>query len=78
MAGRAGDARASMDVFDAVRTLLAVRSYQNKPIPDAVVRRIVEAGRLRTVFPCLSRAARAHTGRTGTRRSTREASDGRS
>ena len=46
MAGRAGDARASMDVFDAVRTLLAVRSYQNKPIPDAVVRRIVEAGRL--------------------------------
>lgn len=46
MAGRAGDARASMNVFDAVRTLLAVRSYQNKPIPDAVVRRIVEAGRL--------------------------------
>jgi nitroreductase len=35
-----------MDVFDAVRTLLAVRSYQKKPIPDAVVRRIVEAGRL--------------------------------
>src|SRR5262249_17600263 len=32
--------------FDAVRTLLAVRSYQHKPIPDAVVRRIVEAGRL--------------------------------
>ena len=35
-----------MDVFDAVRTLLAVRSYQDRPIPDAVVRRIVEAGRL--------------------------------
>jgi nitroreductase len=35
-----------MDVFEAVRTLLAVRSYQDKPIPDAVVRRIVEAGRL--------------------------------
>jgi nitroreductase len=35
-----------MDVFEAVRTLLAVRSYQDKPVSDAVVRRIVEAGRL--------------------------------
>ena len=35
-----------MDVFEAVRTLLAVRSYRDTPIPDAVVRRIVEAGRL--------------------------------
>ena len=35
-----------MDVFETVRTLLAVRSYQDKPVPDAVVRRIVEAGRL--------------------------------
>ena len=35
-----------MDVFEAVRTLLAVRSYQDKPVPDAVVRRIVEAGRV--------------------------------
>ena len=35
-----------MDVFEAIRTLLAVRSYQGKPVPDAVVRRIVEAGRL--------------------------------
>ncbi len=35
-----------MDVFEAVRTLLAVRSYQDRPVPDAVVRRIVEAGRL--------------------------------
>ena len=34
------------DVFDAVRTLLAVRSYQDTPVPDEVVRRIVEAGRL--------------------------------
>ena len=34
------------DVFDAVRTLLAVRSYQAKPVPEALVRRIVEAGRL--------------------------------
>jgi len=35
-----------MDVFEAVRTLLAVRSYRDTPIPDDVVRRIVEAGRL--------------------------------
>ena len=35
-----------MDVFESVRTLLAVRSYQPKPVPDDVVRRIVEAGRL--------------------------------
>jgi nitroreductase len=35
-----------MEVFDAVRGLLAVRSYKDTPIPDAVVQRIVEAGRL--------------------------------
>ncbi len=35
-----------MDVFEAVRTVLAVRSYQDRPIPDDVARRIVEAGRL--------------------------------
>jgi nitroreductase len=35
-----------MDVFEAIATLLAVRGYQDKPVPDAVVRRIVEAGRL--------------------------------
>jgi nitroreductase len=35
-----------MDAFEAVRTVLAVRSYQDKPVPDAVVQRIVEAGRL--------------------------------
>jgi nitroreductase len=35
-----------MDVFDAVRTVLAVRSYRNRPIPPETVRRIVEAGRL--------------------------------
>src|SRR5213078_5246973 len=40
------DIRRPMDVFEAVRTLLAVRSYQDTPVPDAVVRRIVEAGRL--------------------------------
>jgi nitroreductase len=35
-----------MEVFEAVRTMLAVREYAEKPIPDDVVRRIVEAGRL--------------------------------
>ena len=35
-----------MDVFDAVRTVLAVRSYKEKPVPRDIVRRIVEAGRL--------------------------------
>jgi nitroreductase len=35
-----------MDVFDAIRTLLAVRAYQDKSIPEDLVRRIVEAGRL--------------------------------
>jgi nitroreductase len=35
-----------MEVFDAVRTVLAVRAYQDKPVPPDLVRRIVEAGRL--------------------------------
>ncbi len=35
-----------MDVFEAVRTILAVRSYQDKPVPDEQIRRILEAGRL--------------------------------
>lgn len=35
-----------MEVFDAVRTLLAVRQYQDKAVPAEAVRRIVEAGRL--------------------------------
>src|SRR5438552_3683472 len=35
-----------MDVFEAVSTVLAVRTYQDKRVPDDVVRRIVEAGRL--------------------------------
>jgi nitroreductase len=33
-------------VFEAVRTVLAVREFQEKPIPDDVLRRIVEAGHL--------------------------------
>lgn len=33
-----------MDVYEAVRTILAVRRYQDRPVPPDVVRRIVEAG----------------------------------
>jgi nitroreductase len=33
-------------VFDSVRTVLAVRDYSDKPVPDDVLHRIVEAGRL--------------------------------
>jgi nitroreductase len=35
-----------MEVFEAVRTLLAVREYDNRPVPEETIRRIVEAGRL--------------------------------
>ena len=35
-----------MDVFEAIRTMLAVRTYQDKPVPEATLRRVVEAGRL--------------------------------
>jgi nitroreductase len=35
-----------MEVFEAVRTVLAVRTYQETRVPDDIVRRIVEAGRL--------------------------------
>jgi nitroreductase len=35
-----------MEVFEAVRTVLAVRKYQEKPLPPDIVRRIVEAGHL--------------------------------
>jgi nitroreductase len=35
-----------MDVFDAVRTVLAVRSYEDRAVPDDVVVRIIEAGHL--------------------------------
>lgn len=35
-----------MEVYDAIRTMLAVREYEQKPIPDDVVKRIVEAARL--------------------------------
>lgn len=35
-----------MEVFDAIQTVLAVRSFQSKPVPPAVVQRIVAAGQL--------------------------------
>jgi len=35
-----------MEVFEAVRTVLAVREYRDKPVSPETVRRIVEAGRL--------------------------------
>jgi nitroreductase len=35
-----------MEVYEAVRTALAVRSYQEKAVPPDVIRRIVEAGSL--------------------------------
>lgn len=36
----------TVNVFDAVRTLLAVRQYKDEPIADDVVRQIVEAAHL--------------------------------
>ncbi len=35
-----------MDVFDAVRTVLAVRQYDDRPVPPEVVRQIVAAAHL--------------------------------
>lgn len=35
-----------MEVFAAVRTVLATRSYKPEPLPEESVRKIVEAGRL--------------------------------
>src|SRR5262249_53703249 len=36
----------AMDVFDVVRTVLAVRSFQDKPVPPEIVHKIVEAAHL--------------------------------
>jgi nitroreductase len=33
-----------MQVFDAIRTVLAVRQFQDQPVPPETVRRILEAG----------------------------------
>lgn len=35
-----------MEVFDAVRTVVAVRAFQDKPVPAEIIDRIAEAGRL--------------------------------
>lgn len=35
-----------MEVYDAIHTVLAVREFRNKPVPDYVVNKIVEAARL--------------------------------
>jgi nitroreductase len=40
------DQRMVDPVFESVRTVLAVREFDDKPIPDDLVRRIVEAGRV--------------------------------
>jgi nitroreductase len=37
---------ASMETFDTIRTVLAVRRFKDTPIPEPIVRQIVEAGRL--------------------------------
>jgi len=34
-----------METFEAVRSLLAVRRYLDRPVPETVVRKILEAGR---------------------------------
>src|SRR5262249_25938444 len=36
--------RRAMEVYEAARTVLAVRNYQEKAVPPDVIRRIVEAG----------------------------------
>jgi nitroreductase len=35
-----------MDVFESIRTMQAVRQFQDRPVPDDVLRRVLEAGRL--------------------------------
>jgi nitroreductase len=35
-----------METFDAIRTVLAVRHFKDTPIPEPIIRQIVEAGRL--------------------------------
>ena len=38
--------RMAIEVFETVRTVLAVRQYADRDIPADLVRRIAEAGRL--------------------------------
>ena len=35
-----------LDAFEAVRTVLAVRAYADKPVPEAALRRILESAHL--------------------------------
>ena len=35
-----------LETFDAIRTVLAVRRFKDTPVPEPIVRQIVEAGRL--------------------------------
>ena len=35
-----------MEAFETIRTLLAVRRYLDRPVPETIVRKILEAGRL--------------------------------
>jgi len=35
-----------MDVFECVSTLSSIRSYKRKPVPESIVREVIEAGRL--------------------------------
>lgn len=35
-----------MDVFEVVKTVLAIRAYQDKPVPQDVVRKIIESAHL--------------------------------
>jgi nitroreductase len=35
-----------MDVYEALRTIVAVRKFQDKPVPDDLIHRFVEAARL--------------------------------
>src|SRR5215216_4636809 len=41
-----GEDSESMEVFEAIRTMQAVRQYQDRPVADDVLRRVLEAGRL--------------------------------
>ena len=44
--GERDNPRMSNPVFEAVRTVMAIREYQDKPVPDEVVDRIIDAARL--------------------------------
>ena len=35
-----------MEVFEAIRTVLAVRQFRDQPVPEPIIKHILEAGRL--------------------------------